>query len=195
MKKILLTLSIIVTALISTNGQGRYVADTGLSKITWTGTKIVGGGHTGVISLKEGWLTMQSNKIMSGEFIVDMTTIQNSDIKDEKMRETLVGHLKSDDFFGVEKYPLSKLVIISQALFVNGTATVKGDLTIKGITLPVEFQVTLTENPQNLTFKSQIAVDRAKYNIRYGSGTFFSNLGDKAIDDIFTLDVLLVVSK
>ena len=91
--------------------QKKLVADAAATVIDWKGDKIVGSFHVGTIDLKGGWLTVDGTSVTGGEFIVDMNSIKNSDVKDEKMRERLIGHLKSDDFFGVEKYPLSKLVI------------------------------------------------------------------------------------
>ena len=121
-----------------------------------------------------------------------MTTIKSIDIEDEKMNGMLVGHLKSDDFFGVEKYPASKLVLTGSSKFVNGTATVKGIMTIKEATNPVEFTVKETVTGNVKTYKAVITVDRSLYNVRYGSGKFFTDLGDKAINDEFTLEVTLV---
>jgi polyisoprenoid-binding protein YceI len=105
----------------------------------------------------------------------------------------LVGHLKSDDFFGVEKFPTSKLVITESTPFDKGTATVKGTLTIKGVTNPVEFKAAYQKKDDGTWFFANIVIDRTKYNVRYGSGSFFDNLGDKTIYDEFKLKVSLVV--
>jgi len=176
------------------SGQNRYDAVTSSTKIQWNAKKVTGE-HTGTIALKEGWLDWKKNEIVSGKFIVDMTTIQDSDLKDEKMKKTLEGHLKSDDFFGVEKNPVSTLEITGKSPFVNGTGTVRGNLTIKGITLPIEFNATAVETKETITFTGKITVNRAKYDVRYGSGSFFSDLGDKLIYDDFLLDITLVVEK
>jgi polyisoprenoid-binding protein YceI len=117
-----------------------------------------------------------------------MTTIKDADGSDR-----LVGHLKSDDFFGVEKYPVSLLVITGSESFDNGTAIVKGNLTIKGVTNPVEFKATTMKKDNGTWFFANIVVDRTKYNIRYGSGSFIANLGDKVIYDEFKLKVSLLV--
>jgi polyisoprenoid-binding protein YceI len=112
-------------------------------------------------------------------------------IKDDDSSERLEGHLKSDDFFGVEKHPLSRLVITESEAFDKGSALVKGNLTIKGITNPVEFRATMQETNEGISFFALITVDRSKYNVRYGSGSFFDNLGDKAIYDEFRVKVNL----
>jgi polyisoprenoid-binding protein YceI len=125
MKKTSLIVLIIVLIAFPLSAQKKHYADATATKITWTGKKL-GKEHVGTINLKEGIIHIDKNTITGGEFIVDMTTITSIDVKDEKMNGMLVGHLKSDDFFGVEKYPASKLVLTGGSIFVNGTATVKG---------------------------------------------------------------------
>jgi|WetSurMetagenome_2_1015567.scaffolds.fasta_scaffold13334_5 polyisoprenoid-binding protein YceI len=194
MRKIFLILIVLFTAMVTGFGQTRYTADLSATKLRWKATKVIGE-HTGSIELKEGWLEWKKNSIISGSFVINMSSLRDEDLKDDKMRSTLEGHLNSDDFFGVEKYPESTLDITSPVIFKNGKATVKADLTIKGIRLPVEFTAALKDDGSELIFTALVTVDRTKYGVRYGSGQFFSNLGDKAINDEFTLDVNLVVKK
>ena len=157
------------------------------SSLQWTAKKVTGE-HHGYINLKEGKFTIKDNKIVSGTFTIDMTSITNIDLTDPEWNQKLIGHLKSDDFFGVAKFPTSTLAITESTPFKNGESTVKGKLTIKGITEPVSFVVKKTGN----IYSSTITVDRTLYDIRYGSGKFFDNLGDKTIYDDFTLDVKIV---
>jgi polyisoprenoid-binding protein YceI len=110
------------------------------------------------------------------------------DLEAGEWHDKLVGHLKSDDFFGVEKFPTSELIITESAPFKNNEATVTGKLTIKGITHPVTFKAVKV----GTGYTALITVDRTKYDIKYGSGKFFDSLGDKMIYDEFTLDVKLV---
>jgi polyisoprenoid-binding protein YceI len=173
------------------SAQKKLTADPSATRITWTGKKL-GKEHVGTIGLKEGYIYIEKNAITGGEFLVDMTTIKNTDIEDEKMNGMLVGHLKSDDFFGVEKFPASKLVLTGGSSFVNGTATVKGIMTIKKSSHPVEFTVKENATGGVKTYTAVITVDRSLYDVRYGSGKFFTDLGDKAISDEFTLEVTLV---
>jgi len=156
------------------------------STIKWHGAKVTGE-HDGTIQLKDGYLKMDDGKIVGGKFHIDMITIENTDIDDPEYNAKLVGHLKSDDFFGVETYPVSTLEIKEATPFKNGKANVKAHLTIKKTTLPIEFEV-MQKGDQLLT---EIVVDRAKYDIRYGSGSFFDDLGDKMIYDDFRLNVSL----
>ncbi len=177
MKKILALLAFQSFILLTISAQDRFTADTLQTKLLWLGEKVTGQ-HTGTIKLKSGWLTWKDNKIISGEFYIDMASI-----KESEANERLVGHLESDDFFGVEKFPVSSLVITGSTAFDKGTGVVTGTLTIKGL-----------QNKDNgLWFFANIIIDRTKYNIRYGSGTFFDNLGDKTIFDEFKLKVSLFV--
>lgn len=156
------------------------------STLKWHGEKVTGE-HFGAIDLQSGMLVWKNNKITGGEMIIDMTSITNSDIEDAGYNAKLVGHLKSDDFFGVEKFPTAKLEIKGSDAFKGNKATVKAELTIKGITHPIEFEA----QKENDWFMAEIVVDRSKYDVRYGSGSFFENLGDKTIYDDFTLTVKL----
>lgn len=164
------------------------------SQLTWTGEKVTGE-HTGHITIKDGTVELTNGKLSGGEFSIDMSTITCTDLEDEGYNQKLVGHLKSEDFFGVEKYPVSKLKITSVSPKGSNEVAIKGNLTIKGKTLPIEFPATVKTDGKTLTANAKIEVDRTKYSIKYGSGSFFDNLGDKAIDDIFTLDVNLVAKK
>ena len=158
------------------------------SKVTWKGYKVTGS-HDGNINLKSGHLEMKGKELVGGEFVVDMTSIVVTDLEAGKGKEKLEGHLKSADFFGVESNPTSKLVFTSVKPMNDNSYTVTGDLTIKGITKPVTLVVSMFENKASATLK----IDRTKYDIKYGSGSFFDNLGDKAIYDDFDLVVDLAL--
>lgn len=169
------------------NAQEKLNADTEETKILWLGEKVTGQ-HDGTINLKSGWLTWKDNKIESGEFYIDMTSL-----KDTEANARLEDHLKSEDFFGVEKFPTSKLVVSGSTSFEKGTGVVTGTLTIKNITHPVEFKAVAQKKDDGLWFFASIILDRTKYDVRYGSGSFFENLGDKTIYDEFKLRVSLLV--
>ncbi|PCJ92661.1 MAG: lipid-binding protein [Flavobacteriaceae bacterium] len=151
------------------------------SSVTWKGYKVTGS-HAGTIALKEGFLLFDDNKLTGGEFVVNMTTLTTTDEMGD-MNAKLNGHLKSDDFFGVEAHPTAKLVFTKAVSFNKNSYTVTGDLTIKGITKPITFVVSIFGSKATATLK----IDRTKYGIKYGSGSFFDNLGDKAIYDEFDL--------
>ncbi len=156
------------------------------STVVWTGTKI-GGSHTGEIKVKSGYFTFKGDQIVNGEVLMDMHSITDTDLSNEAYNQQLVGHLKSDDFFGVEKFPTAQFVVTKASKFNNGKASVSGNLTIKGHTEAVNFVVSKKEKQ----YETTLEVDRSKFDVRYGSKTFFSNIGDKAIGDIFTLNIRL----
>ncbi len=188
MKKIVSLASILMLLVLAVSAQ-TFTFDTSKSELKWTGKK-VGGAHDGKIELKQGQLVMDNNAVSSGIFVIDMTTITNDDLSGN-MQTQLVNHLKSDDFFSVETHPTATLELTSSTALRNGKATLKGELTIKGITHPVEFEGAKSGN----TFSGEITVDRSKYNVRYGSGSFFQNLGDNLIYDDFTIEVKLVAKE
>lgn len=159
------------------------------SSIHWLGKKI-GGQHDGFIELASGQLEEKEGRLVSGSFVIDMTSISNTDLTDAGYNAKLLGHLMSDDFFGVESFPTATLILMKASTFKDGKASANGDLTIKGITQPITFDIVKESNSYSTTLK----VDRSKFNVKYGSTSFFESLGDKAIDDIFTLDIELAVN-
>jgi polyisoprenoid-binding protein YceI len=186
-KNNILLIGLIIMVSATINAQEKLTADSEKSTLLWQGKKVTGE-HNGTIKLQDGWLTWRDNKISSGEFTIDMKSI-----KDIDANERLEGHLKSEDFFGVEKFPVSKIVITGSDAFDNGVAVLRGDLTIKGITNPIVFKAAMQKKDEGTWFFANITVDRTKYNVRYGSGAFFDNLGDKIIYDEFKLKVNLLV--
>lgn len=187
MKRALLFLALAGLIFVNAGAQKKLTADTTATKLLWLGEKVTGQ-HTGTIKLQSGWLNWNDNKIVSGEFNIDMASL-----KDSENTKNLIGHLKSDAFFDVVKFPLAKLVITGSTPFDKGSGVVTGTLTIKDVTNPIEFKATMQKKDEGTWFFANITVDRTKYNIRYGSGTFFDNLGDKTIYDEFKLKVNLLV--
>lgn len=170
----------------ATNFDGFYRIDPSTSTIEWTGSKITGKQHTGTVNLVEGGLQFSTGNISNGKFTIDMTSINVTDLEGG-MKEKLEGHLKGADFFGVEKHKTANLTISG----IEGE-NLKANLTIKGITHEVTFPVNVIQNSDgSITATADIEVDRSKYDVRYGSGSFFDDLGDKAIDDIIKFHVSL----
>ncbi|MEM7163631.1 MAG: YceI family protein [Bacteroidota bacterium] len=161
--------------------------DTERSVIKWVGKKVTGE-HSGTINVKEGYLTFEGEELIGGKVVVDMNSIVCSDL-DAESGAKLVGHLKSDDFFGVDKHPTATFVITNVASRgETGDYKVTGELQIKGIkkTQKVNARVGAGKGA-----KVNITIDRSDFNIRYGSGSFFDNLGDKTIYDEFDLMMTL----
>jgi polyisoprenoid-binding protein YceI len=153
------------------------------SSINWVGKKVTGA-HNGSIEIKEGNLILEDDKLVGGKFIIDTTSIKILDIADLETNAQFFGHLASDDFFSSEKYPEALLKITS----VSG-GNIKGDLSIKGITHPVDFQAEVNVNGESLTAVANLVIDRTKYDMKFRSGNFFTNLGDNLIYNNFELSV------
>ncbi len=185
----LLTVFVLALALTITVFAGTQKVDVTKSTVKWLGKKVTGE-HSGTISVKEGSLETTDGKVTGGKVVIDMNSIVDTDLADANWNAKLVGHLKSDDFFGVATYPTAELVLTK----VEGT-NFTGNLTIKGITKPVEFIATSSKEGKNTVYKGTLVIDRTKYNLKYGSKSFFDNLGDKVIYDEFTLDFNLVVAE
>lgn len=166
-----------------------YTVDASKSKLMWKGKKI-SSEHYGNIELKSGTIKIIDDKIETGDFIIDMTSITNKDLTDAEYNKKLVGHLKSDDFFSVSKFPTASLKITESSTFTNDECVAEADLTIKGITNKVKFTV----KRDGKVLSALVTFDRSKYDVRYGSNAFFDNLGDKAIDNNITLDVRVVLT-
>src|SRR6478735_183684 len=188
MKRIAFLLAVVATSAFMSFDvkEDVYRIDAEKSKLTWVGKKVTGQ-HSGGITLAEGSFTVKSKKVTGGSFVIDMTTITDVD-----KNERLVGHLKSDDFFSTEKNPKANFVITKITPVEKDQFTVKGNLTIKGITNEIEFAATIQPSGKQVTAKAKILVDRTKFDIKFRSGNFFENLGDKAIEDNFELNVELV---
>jgi polyisoprenoid-binding protein YceI len=160
------------------NGPGKNAADKTLkvdpkaSTINW-GAKKVTGTHAGTVPLESGTLVVDNDKLKGGSFVADIKSLVVTDVTDKEMNGKLTNHLKSDDFFSVEKHPQAKLVISQD----------------------VKFPATVTSDAKKITANAKVAIDRTKYDIKFRSTNFFENLGDKAIDNDFTLDVNLVANK
>ena len=183
LKSIALAL-VVALATVSVSAQTKKI-DAAKSSINWLGKKVTGQ-HNGTVNFKEGNLVFRGKKVTGGNFVVDMTSLTATDLQGEYQGK-LNGHLKADDFFGTDKFPTATLVFKKVVAKSATTFTVTGNLTIKGITKPITFDLATTANSATAKFN----VDRTKYDIKYGSGSFFSNIGDKAINDEFELDVTL----
>ena len=157
------------------------------SQIVWTGREVSSSYHYGTLKFKSGDFFIINGIISSGTFIVDMNSLINLDLEgDSKSR--LEGHLRSDDFFSVDSHPDAKITINGSDKISNGKWNVAGDLTIKNITHPITFEMINTDKGWviDLTF------DRSKYDVKFRSGSFFENLGDKLIYDDIELSVNLI---
>ena len=153
------------------------------SNIDWVGRKVTGV-HNGTIAIKQGNLTLAGGKLTGGKFIIDTSSIKILDVTDPATNAQFFGHLASDDFFSIEKYPEATLEI-TEVLDNH----VEGNLTIKGITHPIGFDVVISTNSDTLTASGNLVIDRTNYEMKFRSGNFFKDLGDTLIYNDFDLNV------
>lgn len=183
MKKMILS----VMVLASLTSQAADL-DLSKSKVSWVGKKeVVDSKHTGVVKFKSGSLKVEDGKLTGGSVVVDMATITATDLEGE-WADKLVGHLKNDDFFKVGKYPTSTFTAKKVAALGSDKFKVTGDLKILDKTN--EVSVVLAKSGK--TYKGDLTFDRTKWDLKYGSGSFFDNLGDKAISNDITINLELV---
>jgi len=163
------------------------------SQVRWEASKVTGT-HWGYVPLKNATLDYSGGKIKGGSFDMDMVNLTVEDLTDAKSKGNLTGHLKSDDFFSVEKFNTSSFKI-TEAKSSNGTDyTITGNLTIKGITQKISFPAKVSVAGKKVTATGQIKFDRTKFDIKYRSGSYFEDLADKMIYDEVKLDVKLVAA-
>lgn len=185
MKKIMTGL--VLGLALTLNAQAETLSIGKTSQVNWVGKKVIGSSHSGTMNFKQGKLELKDGKIASGEFVVNMNSMDSTDLEGE-WEQKLLGHLKSDDFFSTQKYPESKLVI--EKVNYNGKVGIAtGKLTIKGETRNIQFPITQKTVAGKVIAETSLSVDRTNYGIKYGSGKFFKGLGDKMISDSFDLKV------
>ncbi|WP_218598188.1 YceI family protein [Polaribacter sp. NJDZ03] len=209
MKKIVLSLVLVASVLTACKGEKKEKVevkeavkvevnvaelnnvDTAVSVLNWAGTK-PGGAHNGTVALKSGGLLVENGKLTNGEFVIDMSTIVCLDIPvDNEGNAKLVGHLSNEDFFDVATYPTSSFVI-TKVEELEGKLAVTGNLQIKDVTKSITIPATIsTENGVTVFTSETFNVDRADFNVKYGSKKFFEGLKDKFIDDIMTFSFVV----
>lgn len=179
---------------------GSYVVDTTLSSVGWAVGKplIEGYINSGTIGLSEGTVTVNEPKA-SGNFVIDMNTIHVGATPKKPGKETaLEGHLKGKDFFDVEKFPTGTFAITAVTPNADSDTThqytVIGDLTLKGVTKSVTFPAAIYEKDGMLHAHATFGINRTEWGIIYGSGTFFDNMANNAIEDTIHL-TLTVIAK
>jgi polyisoprenoid-binding protein YceI len=171
-----------------------YTVDATATKLGWTGSKLVGGSHSGNISISEGSIEVANGNIVSGTFTVDMSSLTNTDITDAETNGKLVGHLKSADFFNVDTFKTATFVISGATVAADSLGnshSISGDLTIKGETRNITFPAKVSMSNGMLVMMAGFQINRTDWGLKYGSGSFFKGLGDNVINDNidFTLNL------
>lgn len=178
-------------------GTGENLAvDTLQSSIHWVGSKPIGGGHNGTITLKEGSLTINGDSLVSGQFVINMNSIQSLDLTDTEMNNKLVGHLESADFFDTAKYPTSTFAITkSEPVSGNDSINymISGNLKMKDIEKNISFGAKITK--EDNVYKAvtvPFTIDRTQWDIKYKSSSILGGLKDNAINDNIELQITIV---
>lgn len=160
------------------------------SIVNWTGSKVIGDKHVGTLQVKSGQVTFKDGQPAKAEIIVDMTSLKNSDLTDPTWNTKLVTHLKSDDFFSIDKFSEAKLVVNTFKKTGN-KYELQGDLSVKGKTKPVTMTAVEVDTKNGRKITADLTFDRTDFDVRYGSGKFFENLGDKMISDDIQLQAVI----
>jgi len=157
------------------------------SNVEWTGRKVTGA-HNGTIGIKEGNFILNDGKVNNGKVVIDTASIKILDVTDPATNAQFAGHLASDDFFSIEKFPTAAFDILSVKEVSDSTFYLEGNLTIKDITQVVGFEATLENHKNAIKLSGKLIIDRTRYDIRFRSGNFFKDLGDTLIYNDFELD-------
>lgn len=212
MKKVFLTLALVASVLTACKSEKKEKVeakeavkvtvnvaelnnvDTDTSVLNWKGTK-PGGAHNGTVALKSGGLLIEDGKLTQGEFIIDMTSIKNLDMAGSEGAGKLEGHLKNADFFDVAEYPNAKFVI-TKIEETEGKLAVTGNLLIKDVAKSITIPAMISTEGGVTTFTSEtFNINRADFNVKYGSKSFFDNLKDKFIDDLIEMSFVVKTKK
>jgi len=171
-----------------------YKVDTQKSVLNWNGKKVTGE-HSGNVKLSDGSLAVDGGKLTGGTFNFDMNSIVCTDLTDAGYNAKFIGHMKSEDFFNTAKFPMSTFKITKVTPKGGDAYDITGNMTIKGITNAVTFPATVKTTGNTIEASGKATLDRTKYDIRYGSKSFFENIGDKAIYDDFTVEIKVAATK
>lgn len=178
----------------------QYNIDVQKSKVDWIGTKPTGR-HHGSFTIQDGYITVANNSIKGGNFIIDVNSITVMD-EDGSANPKLQTHLKSADFFEVDKYKTAKFEITNaqegvnsgdkKTVLTSATHTITGNLTMKDITKSITFPAIVMFTETGLTAHAEFNIDRTQWNIVYHSD---KSLGDKFINTDVNLTVHLEAVK
>jgi len=193
MKKMILSTIVSILSLFSIQAQEQYQISLENSKVEWIGEKVTGS-HSGYINLKSAFLLFEDEKLVGGEFEIDMNSIKCTDIENPKYAAKLENHLKSNDFFATDKHPTSNFKI-TNVIFDGTSYMVTGNITIREISQEITFPAKFHSHGKLFHANASLKVDRTKHDIKYGSGSFFDDLGDKMIYNEFTLKIHLEGTK
>lgn len=160
----------------TTKDGNQFVLDTLNSNVEWKGYKVFKSdntSHFGTIKFESGDVTVKDGKLESGKFVADMASLTSEDLKDKKADlEKLNGHLKSADFFEVEKFPTASYEITKVSPAVEGdyNTILDGNLTVKGITKPTQFKANVAVNGGEVSIATEPKdIMREEFGVKFQS--------------------------
>ena len=196
MKKIFLSaiLSVITLVAMASKPHVDHVrVNTENSTVKWKGSKI-SSSHEGTVNILKGNLNIDHGTLVGGQFSIDMQSLATTDMSEEYNKK-LDGHLKNEDFFNVTEFPTASITIINAVRGSGNSYKIMANLTIKGISHPISFAADVNVNGKNFLATAKIKIDRTKWDIKYNSGNYFKDLGDKLILDEIEFDIFLLSVK
>lgn len=176
---------------------GIYKVDTEKSVLEWVGRNI-NNRHYGRIAVSDGEIAMENGRPVSGKLVLNMNEITNADIQDEGWRGMLIRHLKSDDFFDVEKYPTARFELHNSVAIPGATPgtpnfEISGSLTIKEAARSISFPAIIAQQEDgSLKAHASLDVDRTNWNVCYGSGKLYERLGMHLVNDLISIELFIV---
>jgi polyisoprenoid-binding protein YceI len=178
----------------------QYNIDATASVVNWEGFKFIGGGHTGTIPVANGQIMTAEGKIVGGKFVMDVNGITNTDMPADDGGDKLVGHLKSGDFFDVEKHPMANFTITQVQAITDAedghTHEITGNLVLKGTSRSITIPATISMDGSMLKATTpKFTIDRKEWGMEYGSSGIEGLAKDKIINDEVGLEIMLVASK
>ncbi|MBB4079127.1 polyisoprenoid-binding protein YceI [Lewinella aquimaris] len=176
-----------------------YTVDPQASTVIWNGTKLIGGGHTGIVPIASGNLETDNGKLVGGEFTLDLAGLENTDL-DGDGKGKLEGHLKSADFFDVEQHPTAKFTITGVTPAENAgddhNYDITGNLTMKGNSRSITIPASVTmEEDRIVSTTPDFVIDRTEWGIVYNAGSTVGIVKDKVINDEIGLKLDLVAKR
>lgn len=193
MKKMILSTIVSLIGLTTVQAQEKVSINLANSTVEWIGEKVTGS-HEGYISLSEAFLNFDQNQLIGGEFKIDMNSIKCTDIESPEYASKLESHLKDNDFFATDKHPISHFTI-TKVIFDGTSYMITGIMNIRGIDQEITFPAKFHSHGSIFHADATFKIDRTKHDVKYGSGSFFDNLGDRMIYNEFTLKIHLEGSK
>lgn len=170
--------------------------DSTASFLSWKGFKPAGE-HFGKLPVSKGEVSLRDGKLFGGYVSIAMNNIIVEDLEGE-IAAQLKGHLESDDFFAVQTYPTARFELTNipnEGIDVLKLTELQGNLTLKDVTKNITIPINKVDNLDGATkiTSAIFTINRADWNVKYGSRSFFSNLGDKFINDDIELSFVLVI--